>query len=498
MSDYQIFSNCTPLADAGDALKLTPSQELLHGAEDLLQLDGPLSVHLIVEGPRLQLTPADIAGVYPAPGSEESPDEFLPHIALERRTLPWERVGLGGNKPWLALMLLKESEMRSEAARTFSPGSTLEAVALSEVAGRDPEGYQQLRNVLGLADSTPLNVIYLKNSALAQLRPASADLPYLCHMRRDLSTGKDTAIVVSYRLPDAGPPESAPEIHTAFLVSLEQRDDLFFSSRTGINASKEAVFVVLHHWSFTPSKGGDFEQVIRSIAIRPNGGVLRYGNLPKDASLEQPAPLSGGFQGVLQPDGFAVEPLPHLQPGDVVWRGPLRPFTTPLRSQGFAVRAAPEEFENPQPGDPVDYSHASAFEVGRLLALARPEVLEDLRAIHLAFPPIEEEVEVNKLPPALQKRDWVVNPEWTEQPWSMEVNGQLESMVKTEAQFLEKGVGDVTGISEQIGGWLEEVLGDLGGMSTPAETTVTEIDVQNVTAEELGNMFPEVETFGSS
>jgi hypothetical protein len=49
-----------------------------------------------VEGPQLQLTPADVAGVYPAAGSEESPDEFLPHIALERRTLPWERIGING------------------------------------------------------------------------------------------------------------------------------------------------------------------------------------------------------------------------------------------------------------------------------------------------------------------------------------------------------------------------------------------------------------------
>jgi hypothetical protein len=496
MSDYQILSDLTPLADAGSHPKLTPGQFLKAGVTDLLQLEGPSTVHLVVEGPRLQLTPADIAGVYPAPGSEESPDEFLPHIALERRTLPWERKGFKNEKPWLALMLLRESEMRGPGRSTYSLGSTLESVTLSQVAARDPEGYQQLRNDLGLANDTQLNVMYLRNSALALRCPAAEDLKYLCHVRRDLKTGKDRAIVISHRLPDAGPPGSTPEIHTAFLVSLELRDDLFLSSRNGINANKEAVFVVLHHWSFTPSKGGDFEQVIRSIAIRPNGGVLRFGNLPAEVPPAH-APLSGGFKGVLRPDGFYQDPLPHLQQDDVVWRGPLRPFTTPLRSQGFAIRAAPEEFENPQPGDPLDYSHASAFELGRLLALARPEVLEDLRAVHWGAP-LQTEVAVNKLPPALQKPDWVVNPEWTEQPWSMPVNGQLESIVKTESEFLQNGVGDVGGIAEQVGGWLEEVLVDLAGMSTPAATPVAQIDIQNATPQSLGNAFADVQTFGTS
>jgi hypothetical protein len=499
MSDYQIFSDYVPLADAGSTLTLTPSQTLDDGTTNLLQLEGASAVTLKVEGPQLQLTPADIAGVYPAAGSEESPDEFLPHIALERRTLPWERVGINGQKPWLALMLFKESELRDEAARKTSPAATLQSVLLSQLNARDAAGYTTLRTTLGLADNTPLNVLFVKNSVLVSRRPHAADLKYTTHMRRDLKTGKDRAIVVSYRLPDAGPEGSEPEIHTAFLVSLEKRDDLYASARgLAANASKEAVLVVLHHWSFTPSQGGDFEQVIRSIAIRPNGGVLRFGNLPKDAGADQPAPLSGNFQGLLRTDGYFLEALPHEQPGNVTWRGMLRPFAPPPRSQGFAVRAAPEEFENPQPDDPLDYSHASAFELGRLLALARPEILEDLRAIHIAFPPIEPQVAVNKLPQALQKPDWVSNPAWTEEPWSMDINGQNQSIVKDENQFLGKGIADVGGIGEQVGGWIDSVVVDLGGMAAPVAAPVAQIDIGTVTPQGLGNMFPEVQTAGMS
>ncbi len=498
MSNYQIFSDYVPVADAGTTLTLTPSEPLNDGAADLLVIDGPKDVKLKVEGPQLQLTPADIAGVYPAPNSEESPDEFLPHIALERRTLPWERVGPDGKKPWLALMLLKESEMRDAASLTYSPGSTLLSITLDQVASRDPEGYTQLRNVVGLPDNTPLNVFYIKNSALGGLRPHRDDLRYMCHMRRDLENNKDRAIVVSSRLPDAGPPGTEPEIHTAFLVSLEKRDDLYAGSRLlGPDSDKEAVFIVLHHWSFKPSQGGDFEQVIRSIAVRPNGGVLRFGNLPKEAAPGQPT-LSGGFQTLLKHDGYFQDALPHTQPGTITWRSPLRPFKPPPRTQGFAIRAAPEEFEDPQLGDPLDYSHASAFELGRLLAFARPEILEDLREIHLKYPLVEREVLTKNLPPALQKPDWVSNPEWTwtEQPWSMEVDGQLQSIVKGENEFLGKGVADVGGINVQSLEWLDDVLVDLGGMNVPVPAPVTQIDIGTATSEGLGNMFPELQGLG--
>lgn len=498
MSDYQIYSNCIPLADAGTILTVTPEQTLKAGSTDRLGFEGPSGVKLSVEGPQLQLTPADIAGVYPAPGSEESPDEFLPHIALDRRTLPWERIGIGGQKPWLALMLLKESEMRDGPSRAYSPASTLQSMTLGQVNARDPAGYSQLRNVVGLPDSTGLNVVFIRNASLVNLRPNQADLRYLCHMRRDLKINKDRAIVISCRLPDAGPPAEGPELHTALLVSLEKRDDLYSPARSLPPAAmQEACLVVLHHWTFKPSKGGDFEQVIRSIGIRPNGGVLRFGNLPKPPNADHPHTVSGGFQGVLETNGYFHEALPHTQPGNVTWRSPLRPFAVQgPRSNGFAVRAAPEEFENPQPDDPLDYSHATAFELGRLLALSKPEALEDLRNIRTVIDVIEPEVAVNKLPVALQKPDWVVNPAWIEEPWSMEVNGVLETIVKGENELLDKGIGDVGGIGEQVGGWLEDVLVDLGGMNIPAQIPVTQIDIGNVTAEGLGEVFADVQQIG--
>ena len=87
----QVLDSCNPIVDAGETVEITVSQTLERGGLNLLDAPTTKAVQLKIDGPQFKLDPSDIAGVYPAPDSEESPDEFLPHIALKRRTLPWER-----------------------------------------------------------------------------------------------------------------------------------------------------------------------------------------------------------------------------------------------------------------------------------------------------------------------------------------------------------------------------------------------------------------------
>ena len=50
-----------------------------------------------IEGPRFRLNPADIAAVVPPRNGHGPFTEVVPHIAIYRRTLPWERkVNLDG------------------------------------------------------------------------------------------------------------------------------------------------------------------------------------------------------------------------------------------------------------------------------------------------------------------------------------------------------------------------------------------------------------------
>ena len=57
-----------------------------------------------VEGPRFSLASSEVAGVFPPRNGHGPFEETIPHVALSRRTLPWEReldsqnrIGLPGN-----------------------------------------------------------------------------------------------------------------------------------------------------------------------------------------------------------------------------------------------------------------------------------------------------------------------------------------------------------------------------------------------------------------
>ena len=128
--------------------------------------------------------------------------------------------------------------------------------------------------------------------------PLVTELRLLCHMKRESMNGADvdTAIVLAHRLPDASAPSGQkPELHTAVLVSVEKAPELFSLPIAGTTT-----LLVLHHWTCRPSQGGDFEQVIKSIAYRPHGGVLRFGNVPATVATGETRPAVWRIQSPAQ------------------------------------------------------------------------------------------------------------------------------------------------------------------------------------------------------
>jgi len=480
----QVFSSCVPLIKAGNPVAINVTQSL----DGRLTQDGPATVHVRIDGPQTSLLADMVAGVFPAPGSDQSPDEFLPHVALSRRTLPWEREGPdpAPTTPWLALLLFKESELRSAEQRKQAPAVSVTQLKVQNIP--DLTTRTRLINTLQIPGETEVSTLAVANSLLRQIVPRIAELPLLCHMKRETANGVDVdhAIVVCNRLPDASAPAGEkPEMHTAVLVSVERAPELFTLPNTGTTT-----LLVLHHWTFRPSQGGDFEQVIKSIAYRPHGGVLRFGNLPAPLRAGETAPLSGGFRGLLDKDGYFLTPVEHDQEVNATYRSPLHPFTPPPRSSGFAIAAAPNEFETADQSTPLDFAHAAAFELGRLLALNEPGILEDLRHVGGTMKPIDPPVAVNKLPDALQKPDWVVNPAWSDQPWDIAAG---QSLVKDENLFLGKGVGDITGIGDLLGQWnVGDVVATLNSIGAVVSTPVVAVNVGTVTESTLDEMFADV------
>lgn len=559
---YRVYASLTPVIPSGDTAEIAVNQTLT-GNGALLHTSGP-TVKVSVRGPQTAITEDDISGVYPAPGSNDSPDEFLPHIALSRRTLPWERRGPADGTPWLALLVVTQADLTVRTGPVFVGGvgavaetpaapvaksvpaqpvpavpaknvvvtneavakqlasaaavgsesviarpigltqtgsMTPKSVTVSQLASTDAATRTQLLTIPGITDNTQIQTIAIPAVTLKEILPVAQDLKYFVNVKEVIQGASDvfTAIVMSARLPNSN---ANPATHAAYLVSLEHRDDIYTRWDKGgwIN------LIVLHSWTFVPSKGGDFEQVCSRIRYRPNGGVLRFGNLPAN-SPDSTKSITPFFDCLVDKSGYLLQPLDHVEAGNVTWRSPLRPFPPPPRAVNtFAVRSDPEEFAGAPAGSPLDYSHATAFELGKLLALADIGIREDLRDIHEIFNIPTNFVAMSNLPPVLQMPLWGIDQgesldqaqqtlnQGMQNPWSM---ANSQSMVGVQNAL---GNGQVAGMSaKNVAAQLTTVANAVNAAITASVATPgqnTPIDIGSVTEGELVVEFPDLVNAG--
>jgi hypothetical protein len=173
-----------------------------------------------VEGPRFALAPSEVAAVFPPRGGHGPFDSALPHAALGRRTLPWERplgdaftaAGDETPYPFLALVLLEDSEC-----------TLLHNQALTDVV--PPAVFQRLGSPAGIR----CDAVEADQQLLRDILPMPDELRLLTHVRqvnvddRELSAGDSDgyfAVVMGNRIPRPG------GSYVACLVSVEERTDL--------------------------------------------------------------------------------------------------------------------------------------------------------------------------------------------------------------------------------------------------------------------------------
>jgi hypothetical protein len=173
-----------------------------------------------VQGPRFALLPSEVSGHFPPPNAHGAFDSALAHIALGRRTLPWERA-LGqawiasDDKtpyPWLALVVFEEGEYE------IKRNQLLEDVVPQDVFNR-----------LGRPQNVHCDAVEADEQLLRDILPMPSELQLLTHVRevnvddRELAAGDSDgffAVVMSNRIPASGVK------HRACLVSVEERTDL--------------------------------------------------------------------------------------------------------------------------------------------------------------------------------------------------------------------------------------------------------------------------------
>ncbi|MFF0523441.1 hypothetical protein ACFYTC_32460 [Actinomadura nitritigenes] len=287
-----------------------------------------------VSGDRFTLPEGRITAVFPPDGSLGDHHNVLPHVMLDRPTLPWERsAGVPG--PWLVLLLFTDAER--PVPQIVRLGDLASGPAYCPAPAL--EAHQ--------APDDQVTVIDVPRALLEQLLPSVADLPFLAHLRRSPGTA-DSAVVLGDRLPPSG------GASTAHLVSVEGR---YGPNGFDLGPGGPVRLVSLASWRFSCLSGNQtFATLVRDLARHgspyrlPDSGnaaadtFLRAGYVPVRHRLRDGASAVSWYRGPLATGPVALPPADPTLSSDhlLVFHSEVGMF---------------------------DASYATAWELGRLLGL---------------------------------------------------------------------------------------------------------------------------------
>jgi hypothetical protein len=310
------------------------------------------NVKFHVAGERFWLNPPEIDSVYPPEGSTGDYSNDLPHIALSRDTLPWERTAkAGSHEPWLALLLFSQDD---------ASGYELTTMALKDyktaLAAYSPGGVVDLD---AGQENNSVTVLKLRRNLPTQVLPLLGELSVLCHARVTEEEGKppnSVAVVVSKRLP-------SPGRNTAHLVMLENRFTQNFFPWPA-NAA-ECLLISLKSWSFTSQSATDAKSADAALSQLEKGkGWLKLTPTNRTATNYESA-------------GFV--PLPHRfrsgESGASWYAGPLTCGVPILKNKDAAelvqlpAQCADDLLWFDKELGMLNVTYAAAWELGRLLAM---------------------------------------------------------------------------------------------------------------------------------
>ena len=337
-------------------------------------------------GQRFKLDPHQVHKAFPPANKKGHFDNVLPHIVLNRRTLPWER-SVGPNSPdasWLALLVLDQSIAPKPVTGTLAdlyPGTTKEGngtlpgdIHSYGSAAKAGDAFLQT----GEKSTDACVYIDIDPGTFEAYAPALADLKWNAHARditKEDGSVMDYSVVVAHCLPIPG---SASVVH---LVSLEgQGDQLPPADGKYPNppAWEKIRLVSLKSWSF---KVDPIEASFADLLQGLNGGS-QGGQELGDSQLRFPA----GYTPVASPTGAPTLPFgsgytvlsDSADTKKSSWyHGPLTPsvITPSAADSGWSSDVLPADPSGSlkatvKTTPNTDVSHAAAWQLGQLLALA--------------------------------------------------------------------------------------------------------------------------------
>lgn len=307
-------------------------------------------IRFTVSGERFELKPTDIHAVFPPDGSLGEHSNVLPHIILNRSTLPWERQSVSNNNDtaWLALLLFEEIE---------NPESKIITLETLKDINSYTAKFPNFTLESGQHEDDKVIIIDVQKQLLEKILPTKEDLTYLAHVRQGTDEqgkliGDELAVIICNRLPQ----KSGRSI--VHLVSLEGRYNNNGFDFQGARDNDNIRLVSLKSWSFScVDEKQSFQGLLTNLNREPS--TLR---LPQVNNTEAEKYLSMGYV-----------PLPHFlrQGGKTFswYHSPLITGNNPNNNITLPIRTADELIiYNPDNGM-FDVSYSAAWELGRLLAL---------------------------------------------------------------------------------------------------------------------------------
>lgn len=203
---FQLVESHRPYLEAGNYLVEVDNvlQTDKDGSKDNVTFTAP-PVNIAVLGERFSLPDDLIHAVFPPMGARGKFDHALPHVLLNRSSLPWERMPLGHGKidrlapSWLALLVFSEKQAKSITTKTVrvsvEKDDTSETLTSSGVDFGEP-----LPSEVGQHPSDQVDVIDVPFDLLSAVLPRYHDLEALSHVRRVSAGGADLPDKLSIRL----------------------------------------------------------------------------------------------------------------------------------------------------------------------------------------------------------------------------------------------------------------------------------------------------------
>ncbi|HYV13297.1 MAG TPA: hypothetical protein VE980_20500 [Pyrinomonadaceae bacterium] len=337
-----------------------------------------------VLAPRYSIEADDIQAYFPPDGGTADYNNVLPHLILGSRNLPWERVLSSGNEPWLALLVLSEKDFldgnvvsKRGTIADLVPHRPDDLPLNDELPAPwfrlDSEGAVLLPVFPRTEDAnTPVRLLDLNLDLFLKLCPSRKELPLLAHIRHvdiadkiplEMVANGEFSVLVANRFPPQGG-------NTVHLVSLEGWRELLDAPEAAMPASRVRL-ITLANWSFVNDAkghdtfGGLMQQLKKNSAVLGIAVQASSGDSYVDQALKR---------GYVPVDYKPLDSTPTF----AWYRGPLAPLKRGPVTETTFERADAAMILDPERGI-IDVSYASAWELGRLNALASPTFVKGIR-----------------------------------------------------------------------------------------------------------------------